>query len=96
MLDLWAYLHGVTLDFSRPGTPTDNAFIESFNGRVREECLNQSYFTSLEDARERVESWRLEYNGVRPHGAMGYLAPEEFTASKIRHTSAPSDRTALV
>lgn len=96
MLDLWAYLHGVTPDFSRPGKPTDNAFIESFNGRVREECLNQSYFTSLEDARERVESWRLEYNGVRPHGALGYLAPEEFASSQAGHATAPSDRTALV
>lgn len=57
MLDLWAYLHDVTLDFSRPGEPTDNAFTESFNGRVREECLNQGDFTSMENARERVESW---------------------------------------
>lgn len=96
MLDLWAYLHGVTLDFSRPGTPTDNAFIESFNGRVREECLNQSYFTSLEDARERVETWRVEYNEVRPHGALGYLAPKEFAASKVKHKSAPSDQKALI
>jgi putative transposase len=96
MLDLWAYLHDVTLDFSRPGKPTDNAFIESFNGRVREECLNQGYFTGLEDARERVESWRVEYNECRPHSALGYLAPGEFAASKARHASAPSDRMALV
>ena len=96
MLDLWAHLHGVTLDFSRPGTPTDNAFIESFNGRVREECLNQSYFTSLEDARERVESWRIDYNERRPHSALGYLAPGEFAASKAKHASASSDREALV
>jgi hypothetical protein len=66
MLDLWAHLNGVTPDFSRPGKPTDNAFIESFNGRVREECLNRAYFTSLEDSRERVESWRIDDKEVRP------------------------------
>lgn len=96
MLDLWAYLHGVTRDFSRPGKPTDNAFIESFNGRVREECLNQAYFTSLEDARERVEAWRLEYDAERPHGALGDLAPDEFAASKAGHKMASSDRKTLV
>ncbi len=96
MLDLWAYLHGVTLDFSRPGTPTDNAFIESFNGRVREECLSQHYFTNLEDARTTVESWRVEYNERRPHSALGNLAPREFAASKARHALAPSVREALV
>jgi putative transposase len=66
MLDLWAHLNGVTLDFSRPGKPTDNAFIESFNGRVREEYLHPSYFTSLEDARVRVESCQRENNEERP------------------------------
>ena len=96
MLDLWAYLNGVTLDFSRPGTPTDNAFIESFNGRVREECLNQGYFTSLEDARERVEAWRVEYSEVRLHSALGKLAPGEFAASKAKHASAPSARKTLI
>jgi putative transposase len=96
LLDLWAYLNGVTLDFSRPGQPTDNAFIESFNGRVREECLNQGYFVSLEDARERVESWRREYNRERPHGALGYLAPEEFAASTPRHSLSSSDRETLI
>jgi putative transposase len=58
LLDQWAYLNGVELDFSRPGKPTDNAFIESFNGRFRQECLNESWFLSLEDAREKVETWR--------------------------------------
>jgi putative transposase len=77
-LDQWAYLNGVELDFSRPGKPTDNAFIEAFNGRLREECLNQSWFLSLEDAREKVEAWRREYNETRPHGALGKLAPVEF------------------
>lgn len=77
-LDQWAYINQVELDFSRPGKPTDNAFIEAFNGRLREECLNQNWFLSLEDAREKVEVWRQEYNRTRPHGALGNLAPEEF------------------
>jgi putative transposase len=81
-LDLWAYLHGVTLDFSEPGKPTDNAFIESFNGRFREECLNQHYFTSLEEARATAEAWRIDYNEKRPHSALGNLAPREFAESK--------------
>ncbi|WP_165253405.1 integrase core domain-containing protein [Paludisphaera soli] len=96
MPDLWAHLNGVTLDFSRPGKATDNGFIESFNGRVREECLNQSYFTSLEDARERVESWRVEYNERRPHSALGYLAPGELASTMAGMKSASSGREALV
>jgi putative transposase len=78
VLDQWAYLNGVELDFSRPGKPTDNAFIEAFNGRLRQECLNENWFLSLEDAREKVENWREEYNKRRPHGALGNLSPEEF------------------
>ena len=77
-LDQWAYLNGVALDFSRPGKPTDNAFIESFNGRFRQECLNENWFLSLEDAEDKVESWRRHYNGERPHSALGNLAPREF------------------
>jgi len=82
VLDQWAYLNGVELDFSRPGKPTDNAFIEAFNGRLREECLNENWFLCLEDAKEKVEVWRQEYNRRRPHGALGNLAPVEF--AKIR------------
>jgi putative transposase len=74
-LDLWAYKHDVTLDFSRPGKPTDNAFIEAFNGRLRAECLNTHWFLSLDDARRKLEDWRREYNEVRPHGAIGNKAP---------------------
>ena len=74
-LDLWAYFNGVTLDFSRPGKPTDNAFIEAFNARVRQECLNRSWFLCLEDARAKIEAWRREYDTERPHGALGNLAP---------------------
>jgi putative transposase len=71
-LDLWAYRHGVTLDFSRPGKLTDNAFIEAFNGRLRAECLSAHWFLSLADAREKLEAWRRYYNEERPHGAIGY------------------------
>ena len=70
VLDQWAYLNCVELDFSRPGKPTDNAFIEAFNGRLREECRNQNWFLSLEDAREKVEAWQEEYNKLRPHGSL--------------------------
>lgn len=65
MLDQWAHLNGVEIDFSRPGKPTDNAHIEAFNGRLRAECLNASWFLSLADARDRLEAWRREYNGRR-------------------------------
>ena len=77
-LDQWAYLNGVELDFSRSGKPTDNAFIEAFNGRFRQECLNENWFLSLADAEEKVESWRKHYNGERPHSALGNLSPREF------------------
>jgi putative transposase len=83
VLDQWAYLSCVELDFSRPGKPTDNAFIEAFNGRLREECLNQNWFLSLEDAREKVEAWQEEYNTLRPHGSLGNLSPEEFRRVKV-------------
>lgn len=74
-LDLWAYQNDVILDFSRPGKPTDNAFIESFNGKFRAECLNVHWFLSLSDAREKMEAWRREYNEVRPHSAIGNKSP---------------------
>ena len=74
-LDLWAYQRGVTLDFSRPGKPTDNAFAESFNGKVRAECLNTAWFMSLDDARSKCEAWRKDYNEHRPHSAIGDKCP---------------------
>jgi putative transposase len=74
-LDLWAYQNDVIIDFSRPGKPTDNAFIESFNGKFRAECLNAHWFMSLDDARSKLEDWRRDYNEVRPHSAIGYKAP---------------------
>jgi putative transposase len=78
MLDQWAYLNRVEIDFSRPGTPTDNAHIEAFNSRLRAECLNASWFLSMADARERIEDWRRDYNETRPHTALGGLTPNAF------------------
>jgi putative transposase len=78
VLDQWAYLNGVELDFSRPGKPTDNAMIESFNARMRAECLNENWFLSLDDARDKIEGWLDHYNTERPHGSLGDLSPKEF------------------
>ena len=74
-LDLWAFMRGVVLDFSRPGKPTDNAFIESLNGKFRAECLNANWFLSLDEARRKCEAWRRDYNEVRPHSAIGNQVP---------------------
>jgi putative transposase len=74
-LDLWADAKGVTLDFSRPDKPTDNAFIEAFNRRFKAKCLNAHWFLSLADAAEKLEGWRRYYNDVRPHGALGNKVP---------------------
>lgn len=75
LLDQWAVLNKIELDFLRPGKPTDNAFIEAFNGRLRAECLNAHWFMTLGDAREKLECWRRDYNEVRPHGAIGNKVP---------------------
>lgn len=77
-LDAWAYAHGVDLVFSRPGKPTDNGYIESFNGKLRDECLNSHWFTTLADARSIIEAWRCDYNETRPHSALGQLSPTAF------------------
>lgn len=77
-LDKWAYEHQVTLAFSRPGKPTDNAFIESFNGSFRDECLYVHWFLSLEDAKIKTENWRQDYNYFRPHSSLKNLTPHEF------------------
>jgi putative transposase len=74
-MDRWAYSQGIELDFSRPGKPTDNAFIESFNATFRRECLSQHWFASLDEVRQRLEDWRTDYNETRPHSAWGGLAP---------------------
>jgi putative transposase len=83
-LDLWAYSNGVTLDFSRPGKPTDNAYAESFNATVRLECLGRHWFLDLDDAREKVEEWRIEYNEVRPHSAIGDRTPKSLI-DRLQH-----------
>jgi putative transposase len=90
-LDAWAHRHGVQLAFSRPGTPTDNPFIEAFNARFREECLNQHWFGSIEEARTTVEAWRVEYHTERPHTALGHQVPAGY---KARWLQAQETRTA--
>lgn len=74
----WSKPAGVKLHFIDPGKPVQNAFIESFNGKLRDECLNQHWFVSLEEARRIIESWRLDYNTARPHSSLGYMTPEGF------------------
>jgi len=81
-LDFWAYQEGVRLQFSRPGKPTDNAYIESFNGSFRDECLRTNWFLSLDDAKEKIETWRRDYNEYRPHSSLGNRTPLEFAGSQ--------------
>jgi len=78
VLDEWAYRKGVKLSFIRPGKPVENAFAESFNSRLRDECLNDNWFLSIRHARQVIEAWRRDYNTVRPHSSLGGLAPQEF------------------
>ena len=81
-LDEWAYRRGVKLDFIRPGKPMENAYVESFNGKFRDECLKENWFSTLQEAWQIIEAWRVDYNQVRPHSSLGDLAPEEFAAKK--------------
>jgi putative transposase len=78
VFDLWAYHQKVAIDFNRPGKPTDNCFVESFNGSFRDECLNVHWFETLDDAKEKIESWRVEYNESRPLEALKDLTPNEY------------------
>lgn len=78
LLDLWAYHYHVRIDFSRPGKPVDNCFVETFNGSFRDECLNVHWFDTLAQARKVIEAWRVEYNESRPHMALGNVSPQEF------------------
>lgn len=78
VLDEWAYRHGVKLNFIRPGKPVENAYAESFIGRLRDECLNENWFITLKNARETIEVWRVDYNERRPHTSLGGLTPREF------------------
>jgi len=81
-LEDWAYRRSVQLDVIRPGKPVENAFIESFNGRLRDECLNVHQFASLDEARTIIEAWRVDYNQRRPHSSLGHLTPNEFVAQR--------------
>jgi putative transposase len=78
LLDLWAYHHRTNIDFSRPGTPTDNSYIETFNGSFRDECLNVHWFATLTEAQATIEAWRKDYNESRPHMALGDMTPAAF------------------
>jgi putative transposase len=77
-MDEWAYRRGVKLNSIRPGKPVENAYIESFNGKLRDECLNENWFITLKDARETIEAWRIDYNEFRPHSSLGDLSPVEY------------------
>ena len=85
-LDAWAHARGVALHFIRPGKPIENAYVESFNGRFRDECLNQTWFTDLGHARREIAAWRQDYNHVRPHSSLGNFTPIEFKKSLSKVT----------
>jgi putative transposase len=78
LMDMWAYHHGVRLDFSRPGKPTDNSYVETFNGSLRDECLNVHWFKTLTEAKHVLEAWRRDYNETRPHSSLRDMTPAEF------------------
>ena len=92
-MDKWAYENNVVLDFSRPGKPTDNPFIESFNGSFRDECLNIHWFLSVKDAKEKIEQWRIDYNEFRPHSSLGNVTPNEFQLKKSKPKISIYERT---
>ncbi len=81
----WAEKHGITIDYTRPGKPTDNGYIESFNGRFRDECLNLHIFESLDEAQEKIENWREDYNFSRPHSGLGWLTPAAYKEKHINN-----------
>ncbi len=86
-LAAWSEERGVRLEFIQPGRPVQNAYIESFNGRLRDECLNANWFTSLSDARRKIETWRKDYNEQRPHSSLNYLPPAEFAKTAVEMTA---------
>ena len=94
-LDTWAYEHKVLLDFIEPGKPSQNAFGESFNGKFRDECLNQNWFLHLREARLIMEKWRLDYNENRPHSSLGQLTPSEYVANWRKTTDQNRDSLTL-
>jgi putative transposase len=88
--DQWAHERGIVLHFIRPGHPIENCYIESFNGRLRDECLNESWFVSLTDAQRTIEAWRVEYNTARPHSALGNRTPAEFASAHVLIAPSPT------
>ena len=78
VLDQWVYENGIQWHYIQPGRPMENGYVESFNGRLRDECLNENWFGDLAEARRMIEAWRQDYNRCRPHSALGYQTPEEF------------------
>jgi putative transposase len=94
IMDLWAYQNEVRINFSRPGKPTDNAYVESFNGTLRAECLDTHWFTTLGEAKESIEAWRKEYNESRPHRALGERTPKEFACESAASRALTSPATA--
>jgi putative transposase len=95
-VDAWAHQHGVQLRFIRPGKPIENAYIESFNGRCRDECLNENLFVSVDEARARLNDWRDDYNRNRPHSSLGNLTPEEFAAHhRVSHPDSETVRLSV-
>jgi putative transposase len=88
-LDAWAYAQGIRLHFIEPGKPNQNAYVESFNGRFRDECLNEPWFLSLAQTRQIVEAWRLDYNAVRPHSSLGNVSPTEFEQCTLDRAPSP-------
>ena len=93
-LDLWAFDNNVKLRFIQPGKPTQNAFIESFNGKFRDECLNDNVFVNLHSSQKIIETWRLDYNSERPHSSLNGMAPTEFARAfeKEQKTEKPKQR----
>ena len=89
VVDQWAYEHGVRLAYIEPGKPQQNGYQESFHGKLRDECLNEHCFSSLADAREKIEAWRMDYNTERPHSSLSYQTPEEFAASAAARLAPP-------
>jgi putative transposase len=94
IMDLWAYHNQVRIDFSRPGKPTDNAYVESFNGTLRAECLDVHWFATLTEAKQLIEAWRREYNESRPHRSLGERTPYEFARQVAASRDLPSLATA--
>lgn len=91
-LDAWAYARGVTLRFIRPGKPIENAYVESFNGKFRDECLNEHWFVNLADAKLAIEAWRVDYNTVRPHSSLRGRTPQQFATVSVGARQLPLAR----